>query len=872
MKITALFFFALAICLISLANCGKARAQAPTPVANLRLDAGSGATAADSSGHGNDGSLQGGASWGPGLSGGHALVLSGRPGSFVDIPKTVVDTTKSYTVTACVKLARAVGWQTFASVDGDQVSGFFFQLRGDTGEFALTTLSRDNPDSETTFAGSSIDPLPDIWYHLAGVYDSSAQTLTLYVNGVLQQTTPFTTPWRAGGHTLIGRCLYAARPDDFANAAIANVRFYDTALSKSDIQAIADADLPASARESAPLPGQAANMQIDASHSGPALSPMQHGIMTEEINHSYDGGLYGELIRNRVFKDNSGGPVHWSLVQDSGGGGSMDLDSSQPLSDALPVSLKITNSSTSGSSRVGAANEGYWGIPVKPNTTYRVSFYAKAAPGFTGPLTVDVESSDGATVYARSQVSGMTGSWKQYVTKLKTGKVAVTSDARFVVSTNQPGTIWLDLVSLFPPTYDNTSNGNRPDIMQLLAGQKPAFLRFPGGNYLEGDTIDNRFDWKKTLGPLVNRPGHETPWTYRSSDGLGLLEYLEWCDDLHMQPLLAVYAGYSLNHYRNPNPERVAAGPALQPFVQEALDEIEFVTGGPDSKWGAERARLGHPKPFKLDYVEVGNEDGFDAERTYDARFTQFYDAIKAKYPNIKIIATTRVRSRTPDVIDEHYYLSSRAFERDIHHYDDYSRSGPKVFVGEWASQDGDPTANLASALGDAAWMTGMERNSDVVILETYAPLLVNINPDASQWPHPNLIGYNALSSYASPSYYAQQMFVTHRGDVNLPATINGAPRVAESVTKDTKTGAIYIHMVNWSTAAQPIHLTLSGVAHVAPIGTAITLTSASLQDVNSIDSPAKIVPVTKPASGLGSDFTYTFLPRSVTVLQLMTK
>jgi alpha-L-arabinofuranosidase len=868
MKITALLFALLAAAPILFSSCVPLRAQAPMPVANLRLNG----SAADSSGNGYDGTLQGNAGWVSGFAGAQALSLSGRPGSFVDIPKTVVDTTHSFTVTACVKLNRAVGWQTIISIDGNQVSGFFFQLRGDTGEFALCTLSRDNPDSVTTYAGSSVDPLSNVWYHLAGVYDSSAQTLALYVDGKLQQTTPFTTPWHASGHTLVGRCLYAARPDDFADASIANVRFYSSALSASDVQAIADADLPPSVRQTGPQPGQPATMTIDASHAGPALSPMQHGIMTEEINHSYDGGLYAELIRNRVFKDNPDAPVHWSLVQGGAATGSIDLDSSQRLNDSLPVSLKLSIASASAGARVGAANEGYWGIAVKPNTQYQASFYAKAAPGFSGPLAVDIESNDGATVYARGQVSGITVSWQQYTLKLKTGKLAPTSDARFVISANQPGTIWLDLVSLFPPTYDNTPNGNRSDIMQLLAGSKPAFLRFPGGNYLEGDTIDNRFNWEKTLGPLINRPGHETPWTYRSSDGMGLMEYLEWCEDIHMEPLLAVYAGYSLNHYRNPNPQRVEAGPALQPFVQEALDEIEFVTGGTDTRWGAERARLGHPKPFKLDYVEVGNEDGFDAARTYDARFTQFYDAIKAKYRNIKIIATTRVRSRTPDVMDEHYYLSSRAFERDIHHYDNYPRTGPKVFVGEWASQDGDPTANLASALGDAAWMTGMERNSDVVILETYAPLLVNVNEGARQWEHPNLIGYDALNSYASPSYYAQQMFVTHRGDTNLSVIIDGAPRVAESVTRDTKTGIIYIHVVNWSTVAQPIHITLSGIGHVAPNGTAIVLTSSSLQDVNSIDSPTKIAPVTKPATGLGTDFTYTFSPQSVTVLQLQTK
>lgn len=841
-------------------------AQRPSPVAQWNFEEGTGRDTSSSE-VGNAGTLQGDAGWDLGVTGGHALRLSGGTG-FADIPSAVVDTSRSFTVTACVKLHRANGWQTLVSEDGTQVSGFFLQLRGDSGEFAFTNLSKDDPASDTTLAGSKVDPLPEVWYHLVGVYDAAAQTLSLYVNGILQQTTVCRSPWRATGHTIIGRGKYGGNPVDFAAATIDTVRLYASPLSAPEIRTLYAADLPPANRSLDTVrPG---TMRIDSSRPGPPLSLSQHGLMTEEINHSYDGGLYGELIQNRAFQDDPKEPVHWSVRQDGGALGTIRLDQDQPIAGtALTTSLRLDVTAAGG--RVGIANEGYWGIPIRPNTTYQASFYAKGAPRVSGPVTVSLESADGQTVYARADIRGVSGAWQHYRVDLKTRRAAPVL-GRFVISVGQTGTLWLNLVSLFPPTYQGRPNGNRPDLMEKLAGLKPAFLRFPGGNYLEGDTIASRFDWKRTLGPLPQRPGHQTPWTYRSTDGLGLTEFLQWCDELKMEPLLAVYAGYSLNQYRNPNPERVLPGPALRPFVQDALDEIEYLTGGPQTKWGALRIKNGHPEPLRLQYIEVGNEDNFDASRSYDGRFAQFYDAIKAKYPRLKIIATIPVRSRVPDVIDEHYYLPPRAFEQDVHHYDHYDRRGPKVFVGEWASQDGNTTPTLNSALGDAAWMTGMERNAEVVVLETYAPLLVNINPGAKQWDHPNLIGYDALSSFVSPSYWAQEMMVTHRGDVVLPATVDNAVRFADSVTRDSSTGVIYIKAVNWAAQAQPMTITLAGTGRIMPNGTAIVLTSPDLEDANTVAEPRKIVPVTSRLMGLDRSFSYQFAPHSVTVLQLQTK
>jgi alpha-N-arabinofuranosidase len=324
--------------------------------------------------------------------------------------------------------------------------------------------------------------------------------------------------------------------------------------------------------------------------------------------------------------------------------------------------------------------------------------------------------------------------------------------------------------------------------MQLLADMKPKFLRLPGGNYVEGDYFNERFNWKETIGPVEQRPGHRSCWNYWSTDGLGLIEYLNWCEDLKMEPVLAVFAGYVLKH------EFVPAGPALEPYVQEALEEIEYITGdAATTKWGAQRAKDGHPAPFPLHYVEIGNEDWFERSNSYDGRFAQFYDAIKAKYPNLQIISTVgnehsesqRVHSRVPDLVDEHYYPTrEEATESMWNMYDRRSRtSQSKIFVGEWATRVGSPTPNMAGALGDAAWMCGMERNSDIVILESYAPLFVNVSDVTNsnraarsmQWPS-DLIGYDALTSYGSPSYYAQVMFSAHHGDDVLATDSQNIP------------------------------------------------------------------------------------------------
>ena len=632
-----------------------------------------------------------------------------------------------------------------------------------------------------------------------------------------------------------------------------------------------------------PALSQTPVITLDLAKPGANVSPMLYGLMTEEINHAYDGGLYAELIRNRIFKDNKTSPEGWSLVQDNPSAkASIKLIGAEDhvpnderrnaINGALSACLRLTVEKADG--RVGIANEGYWGIPVKPSTTYSASFYIKGTDrsepprwpwepkpttpplpvienNTPGPITISIESNDGKTVYATGTINLEKNIyWKKYEVNLTTAAdVKPTKDARFVISTDRKGVYYFNLVSLFPPTYNNQPNGFRVDLMEMLVNMKPKFLRFPGGNFLEGPMITDAFPWKTTLGPIANRPGHNGSWGYRASDGLGLLEFLEWAEDMGAEPLLAVYAGYSLDG------DHIDAGPLLKPYVDDALNEIEYVIGDKNTYWGAKRAEDGHPEPFKLSYVEIGNEDWFDRSNSYDGRFNQFREAIEAKYPQLICISTIadaqypqiKVTSgKPPAVVDEHYYRDAWEMWENASQYDTYDRNGTKIFVGEWATREGAPATNLNAALGDAAWMTGMERNSDLIIMSCYAPLFVNVSKDAVtgkkawQWDS-DLIGYDALNSYGSPSYYVQKLFSHYLGNKIVPVTATNIPVQSRPLTKkdstdgikfktipalfysatmNDTTGTIYLKIVNTTAKKETVKINLNGVGKVSPEGT----------------------------------------------------
>ncbi|GAA4631524.1 alpha-L-arabinofuranosidase C-terminal domain-containing protein [Actinoallomurus vinaceus] len=800
-------------------------------------DEGSGTTAADSSGNDHTGTLGSGATWTAGRVGAHAVALNGTANGEVTSQGPTLDTGGSFSVSAWAKLDQTTGDQDLASVNGSQVSAYELQLHG--GKFAFARPASDSSSAAVAYATASTAPKAGQWYHLVGVDDVAAGKLQLYVNGLPAGSAAYTSAWKATGDTVIG----GGRAANFLHGAVDDVRMYGYAMNLHQVQDLAG--------------NIGGTLSVDAGTSLHSLPSTFFGLMTEDINHSMTGGLYPELINNRSMMADASKPVEWSAVGDA----AISLDPGNPLNTALTRSLKVDISSTA---RAGVANGGYWGVPVTPRKTYKVSFFAKASAGFSGPLTVGVESADGAKVYASADVHGVGGDWKRFTATLRTRADApTTADARFVVSTsgNAGRTLWLDNVSLFPPTYKNVKNGLRPDLMKLFAGLKPAFIREPGGNYLEGNTIGTRFDWKKTIGPVWTRPGHpDDAWGYWSTDGMGLLEYLEWCEQLGAEPMLAVYAGYSLNGSH-------VAQDQLPPYVQDALDEIEYATGPVTSTWGKKRAQDGHPAPFRIRYVEVGNEDWFDRSGSYNGyRFPMFYDAIKKAYPSMQVIATTGVTSRTPDILDDHYYQSPGWMNTHANLYDGHSRSGPKILVGEWASQEGAPTPDLNAAIGDASWLTGLERNSDLVIQEAYAPMLVNVHDD--RWKT-NLIGFDALTSYGSPSYYAQRMLANKHGDQVIGATYTGVGGINVVATKDSRSGRIYLTVVNPSSASQPVAVDLGGVGHIGPKGTATVLSSAHPTDTNTISQPANVVPKTTTVTGLGSTFTHTVPAYSVTVLTL---
>ena len=491
-KIDDVRLYSAALSAAAISAIAAAPFQTPNPAAWWKFDEGSGTTAADSSGSGNVGTLQTGAAWATGLVGPYCVSLPGSSTGFVDVPAPVVDTTQSYTVMGWVNLNQTSGYQTLVSIDGSNVSGFYLQQRGNTGEFGFVALASDSTSAATTYATASAPPVIGEWYHVAGVYDATAKTLSLYVNGALQQTVSYTTAWKATGHTEVGRGKYSGGPVDFVNGKIDDVRVYNAALPAATINAIAQANLP---------PPPPPTLQINAGTPLATVSPTFYGMMTEEINHSYDGGVYAELIQNRIFQDSATSPVHWSVVQDNGGAGTIALDTTQPISGtALTTCLNLTVTTAAPGQRVGVANDGYWGIPVQPNTTYTASFYAQAAAGFTGPLTVDIESSDGSTIYAAAQVPALSAGWQQYSVTLATGSVAPAENTRFVISATQPGTVWLNLVSLFPPTFNNRPNGTRIDLMQMMAGLTPSFLRLPAATTWKATRLTSALSGKTPLG------------------------------------------------------------------------------------------------------------------------------------------------------------------------------------------------------------------------------------------------------------------------------------------------------------------------------------------------------------------------------------
>ena len=525
------------------------------------------------------------------------------------------------------------------------------------------------------------------------------------------------------------------------------------------------------------------SITIHADQPGPAVPSSLWGIFYEEINHAGDGGIYAEMVMNRAMEElqpaagarivgaemvTPSGFRHplwytselpgWSPVAEGGAAATIHLDDTRPLNEMTPHALRLDVTTAAGGA--GVANSGYWGMSVRQGETYNLSLYALTdAPG--GEIRAELRSADGSRALASGAVASPTGAWKRYACSLRA--TATDPRAQLVLTVSRPGRYWLDVVSLFPrATWANRPNGLRRDLVGLLKGMRPAFVRFPGGCVVEGCTLANRIQWKRTVGDIARRPGRWDLWGYHNTEGLGFHEYLQLCEDLGAEPLYVANAGMSC-FYRKAEIERDPA--AIREHVQDMLDALEYANGPTSSRWGAERARNGHPAPFNIRYVEIGNENwGEDYFRAYRI----FYPALKKAWPDVVAIADCPVPDAPVDVVDEHYYVAPDWFFANARKYDQYDRKGPKVYVGEYACNSGVGAGNLLAALSEAAFMTGMERNSDVVRMASYAPLFENVNNRA--WPV-NLIRFDSSRSCGRSSYQVQKLFAEHQPTRVLGAT-----------------------------------------------------------------------------------------------------
>ena len=547
---------------------------------------------------------------------------------------------------------------------------------------------------------------------------------------------------------------------------------------------------------------QTAVLNVDATREGVSISPTLYGLFYEEINHAGEGGLYAELIQNRSFEDEAR-PVRnrrfgangegerfgsrpapgtipaWYAANSKGAASRMETITHNLLNKVQQKALCWSITKATATEPAAIANTGYWGIASVKGDTYTLTFWARADKRYRGNLTVGLQSRDDATWYAKAKVKGRIGKkWKKYTA---TFTPDIDADyTRFVIAADKPGTLYLDMVSLFPPTFKNRPNGCRKDLAEMLEALHPKFMRFPGGCFVEGMSKETAYEWKRTVGPLEERPGHYNGnWHYPVTDGMGYHEYLQFSEDLGAEPLYVVNVGIWHGGFVHHD--------SIDEYIQNALDAIEYANGDKHTKYGRMRIANGHPEPFNLKYIEIGNENYQPNPREqsdhYAERYIQFYRAIKARYPEMQIIGNVESwgtdyptwRNEHPvDLLDEHYYRSPSWFAGKYHHYDSYDRNGPKIYVGEYAVTSDCGEGNLKAALGEAIYMMGMENNSDVVTMCSYAPVFVNIHDKT--WM-PDMIRFDAAHSWGSPSYYVQRLFAENVGTTMVASEVKQTRR-----------------------------------------------------------------------------------------------
>ncbi|GGK51988.1 alpha-L-arabinofuranosidase C-terminal domain-containing protein [Streptomyces flaveus] len=528
-------------------------------------------------------------------------------------------------------------------------------------------------------------------------------------------------------------------------------------------------------------------VEVDAAAPGTAISPDLFGVFFEDLNHAADGGLYAELVQNRSFEYS---PDHrpewhaltaWELLERDGAAGSVTVSVEAPLHPANPHHA-VLRTTTAGADGRGAAlrNEGFDGVAVREGERYDVSLFARLADGTADRLVAQIESRDGSRVYGRAELGPVHGSWERHSAVITCE--ATDPDARFTVVAGGVGTVHLDLVSLFPQaTFHDRPGGLRADLAQVIADLKPKFVRFPGGCLAHGVGLGNMYRWPETIGPLHERRQQRNLWGYHQSMGLGYYEYFQFCEDIGAKPLPVVPAGVCC---QNTEPTGQVGIPEeeMPAYVAEVLALVEWANGPADSPWGSLRAAAGHPEPFGLEYLGVGNEDTITD--TFRDRFSRIHDALREHHPEIIVVGTVGpsptgedwekgwafARERSVPVVDEHSYKSPRWFLENTRRFDGMDREGPHLYIGEYAARDND----MGSAVAEAAYMIGMERNGDVVRLASYAPLLAKRGH--TQWL-PDLVYFDNTNVWPTLNYHVQHMHSVNSGDTALPVTVVGAPR-----------------------------------------------------------------------------------------------
>lgn len=620
-------------------------------------------------------------------------------------------------------------------------------------------------------------------------------------------------------------------------------------------------------------------MTVDVSKSTAQINPAMYGVFFEDINFGADGGLYAELVKNRSFEFPQ--PfVGWTPF------GNVAIADEKPCFDRNPHYVRIVNDGRL--LRAGLDNEGYRGIGLKQGEEYRFSAYARTPDARPVKLSIELVNSNGENRLTKEiEVKG--GDWHKLTAVLKAPFTDAHSRLRIVLLTK--GTVDMDHISLFPVnTWKKRENGLRADLAQALYDLNPGVFRFPGGCIIEGNSLATRYQWKHSVGPVENRPLNENRWNYTfkhkafpdyfQSLGLGYYEYFLLSEDLGAEPLPVISCGLSCQYESN----EVVPLDELDPYVQDALDLIEFANGPATSTWGKVRADMGHPAPFNLKMLAVGNEQWGEV---YPERLEVFIKAIRARYPDILIVGSSgpsasgdkfdylwpEMKRLGADLVDEHYYMAPDWFFANAARYDNYDRRGPKVFAGEYASHDHSTgkANNFLAALSEAAFMTGLERNADVVRLATYAPLFAHV--DAWQW-NPDLIWFDNLRMMRTPNYYVQQMYGMNAGTDVLALQMNGKPVTGQdslyaTATRDASTGEIILKIVNAASTPADVRIDFSGLKKSQLVsGTCTYLQSDDWRAKNTLEQEV-LVPRVRPVQVGAQSVDLQLQPRSFEVYRL---